>query len=281
MKSFLIMSLLVFSFQIQAQESAAPTAVSPSASSEDLQKSFQKEYVYLASQKAALSQQKNRLQQGFAQRITTAKVQTTALQKELVQLSGDNDDNHEYLSNLERRKKELQKRGSSMETTYKKATKSLAEFQAGLHFESQNQKMDVNAPEDLKFEDFEALINKSAQVLESAAGVETFQSSFIDMDGKLVEGSITRIGRSAAIGTVQGQHFVLGPNGEGMLKALEASQEPNQPSLNLYVFESLSKMAQMRKPGGWTEKLADLSPILFLATMLLLVLGLFVSLIKV
>jgi hypothetical protein len=273
--------ILVFSPLARAEE-AAPAAVNtPAAHEEELRKSFQREYVYLVSQKEALKKQKAHMEQSFNQRVSSAKAQTNALQKELVRLSSENDENHEYLANLERRKKDLQKRGSSMESTYKKANKSLAEFDAGLHFEGAPAKVDVNAPEEMKFEDFDPIIARTSELLASSAKVESFPASFVDMNDKLVEGTVTRIGRSAAIGTIKNEHFVLGPNGEGLLKALEVSEAPNKPSLNLYVFESIHKMAKIKKMGGVVEKLADLSPILFLGMMLMMVFGLFLALVRV
>jgi Skp family chaperone for outer membrane proteins len=274
--------MIALSFTSAHAEEAATPAPSISANSEEgLRKSFQREYVYLVSQKEALSKQKNQMQQSFQKRISEAKGQTQALQKELVRLTAQNDDSHEELMSLEKRKKELQKRGSSLENTYKKALKSTNEFEAGLRFQSAGNKKDEVPPENLQFADFDAMFEKNMATLEASTQVETFPGAFLDQKDKLVEGTVTRIGRNAAIGTVGDAHFVLGPNGEGLLKALEKSRPPESPSLNVYIFDSLNKVAKLQKQGGFMEKLADLSPLLFLSLMLMLVVGLFSSLLRV
>lgn len=271
----LILTLLV-TFQASAQEAASPEV----SGEESLQKSFQREYVYMSSQKQALKNQKTQLEKNFQQRISGLKGQTQSLQKELVSLTSQNDEQHELLMSLEKRKKDLQKKGSSLENTFKKARNSSLEFAKSLHFEAP-EKSEVVVPEALSFDDFEKLMGESAQLLEASAQTESFPGSFLNQQGDLVEGTITRIGRSAAIGSVKGQHFVLGPNGEGLLKALEVAAAPTSRSLNLYLFESLHRAAKIQRQGGWVEKLADLSPLLFLGLILFLVAGLFGALIKV
>jgi hypothetical protein len=282
--SFLKILSIVFIFgatsTLHAEESApAPTAAA--SSEEGLRKSFQREYVYLVSQKEALSKQKAQMQQSFQKRIGEAKGQTQFLQKELVRLTAQNDEVHEELMNLEKRKKDLQKRGSSLENTYKKAQKSTAEFSSGLHFQAAPNKKDEVPPENLKLADFDGVFENNLATLEASAQVETFPGTFLDPNEKLVEGTLTRIGRNAAIGTVGDTHYVLGPNGEGLLKALEKSKAPQESSLNVYIFDSLSKVARLQKQGGFTEKLADASPLLFLTLMLFLVGGLFTALLRV
>jgi len=280
-KNTLFILLIAVVHAAAIAEEAAPPAPTSASSEDDLRKSLQREYVYLVSQKEALSKQKGQLTSSFNQRIGAAKSQTESLQKELVKLTTENDDNHEYLMNLERRKKDLEKRGSSLESTYKKSQKSLAEFDAGLRFEAPPQKSEVSVPEDLKFSNFDDSINRASELLVAATRVESFPSSFLDLNEKLVDGTVTRIGRSAAIGSTKNAHYVLGPSGDGLLKALEVSKPPGSRSLTVYIFESLNKIAKVKKAGGFTEKLADLSPILFLAVMLMLVAGLFVVLIRI
>ena len=278
MKNLFVFGFILFSIFARADE-AVP--VNTASSEEGLTQSFQREYVYLSSQKAALQKQKVQLQKSFQDRIGGAKSRTQSLQKEVVVLSSQNDEQHELLMSLEKRKKELQKKGFSLENTFKKAKTSVRDFEQGMRFEASAKPAEVVAPEDLKFDDFEQIIEQAADLLTASTQVETFPGSFLDLNGQLTEGTITRVGRVAAIGTVKDSHFVLGPNGEGLLKALEATSAPTKTSLNVYIFESLNKTAKIQRVAGWTEKLADLSPLLFLGIILLLVAGLFGALIKV
>jgi hypothetical protein len=279
MKKFIV--ILILSFQsLASAQSSEENAPTPSTE-ESLQKSFQREYVYMTSQKQALLKQKQQVEKNYQDRIANAKSRTQFLQKDLVQKSSLNDEQHEILLSLEKRKKDLQKKDSSLESTYKKAQISVSDFSSGLRFEPAAKKTDVVVPADLKFEDFEKVVEKAVEVLEASTKVESFPGSFLDLEGELTEGTVTRVGRAAAIGSVKDNHYVLGPNGEGQLKALEATSAPTSSSLNLYVFESLHKAAKIQRQGGFIEKLADISPLLFLGLILLLVAGLFGALIKV
>ncbi len=274
-KCFLILMTLL------ATSVFAEEAPSTETAEETLNKSFQREYVYMTSQKQALQKQKATMLQNFQERIGAAKSKTQSLQKELVAQSSRNDEDHELLLSLDKRKKDLQKKGSSLENTFKKANNSVKEFEQGLRFEPLAKSIEAEAPENLKFEDFDKVIDKAADLLASSTQVEAFPGSFLDLEGNLTEGTITRVGRVAAIGSTKDAHFVLGPNGEGLLKALEATESPVRASLNLYIFESLNKAAKIQREAGVLEKLADWSPLLFLGLILMLVAGLFGALIKV
>lgn len=276
------MKYLLLSFTLLITTAAQAQEAQPIGSGEEtLQKSFQREYVYMTSQKQTLQKQKATLLQNYQERIGFAKTKTQNLQKELVLQTSQNDQAHELLQSLDKRKKELQKKGSSLENTFKKAHTSVKEFEQGLRFEPVAKNTEIETSEDLKFEDFEVVIDQAAHLLTSSTQVETFPGSFLDLNGNLAEGTITRVGRVAAIGSTKEAHFVLGPDGEGLLKALEATAAPTRTSLQLYIFESLNKAAKIQRDAGFTEKLADWSPLLFLGLILLLVAGLFGALIKV
>ncbi len=288
--SQIVFALLIFTSFIltttsaKAEESVPSIKVSNSA--EDLTEAFQREYTYLASQKSALSEQKKNLEKNLNQKIAAVKQQITKAQKEVVWLSAENDDSHEYLMTLDKRKKDLQKRESSLESVYKKAHTSLTEFKNGLYFDSESGKTasiknDQIVPEDLKLQDFESLVKESKEILQTSHQTEDFPSSFLNAEDKLVDGTVTRIGQSAAIGFSKGEYFVLGPDGKGMLKALQKTDKPESLHSSVYVFDSLNEIAEVKKIGGFTEKLADLSPILFLGMMLMMVLGLFMAMIRV
>ncbi len=300
LQTSILLALTAMTCGLQAEEIKSATdqgtfkSTSSTTSADDLTDAFQREYTYLISQKAALESQKKKLEKNLNQKISTTKQQTTQSQKDLVWLSAENDESHEYLLTLERRKKDLQKRESSLESVYKKAEKSLGEFKSGLYFEtglahSTTRRMEGVVPTELKVEDFDRIMKESKDLLFASTQIEAFPSSFLNADDKLVDGTVTRIGRSAAIGFIKNksktksdqEYFVLGPDGKGMLKALETSVKPKSETSSLYVFDSLNKIAEVKKHGGFTETLADLSPILFLGMMLMMVLGLFIAMIRV
>jgi hypothetical protein len=288
-KTWIVLGITLIAFLSSAEEPINTSPTMTTVGSDELTQSFQREYTYLISQKSALTEQKKKLEKSLNQKIDSIKQQTAQAQKNLVWLSAENDESHEYLLNLERRKKDLQKREFSLESVFKKAQKSLSEFKTSLYFEMNASKGDESIPVELKFEDFENLMSESNELLQASVQVEDFPSSFLNTEDKLVDGVVTRFGRSAAIGFSKDEYFVLGPDGKGLLKALSTTVKPKAESANdsitssisLYIFDSINKMAEVKKHGGLTEKLADLSPILFLGMMLMMVLGLFVAMIRV
>lgn len=277
----LVLISLLYVFAAHAQDGTVPASPAVNAP-QDLQQAFQKEYVYLASQKQALLSIQKQTEQTLRSQARTLKAQATAQQSELVGITTKNDEQHEYLMSLEKRKKELERKGSSLENSYKKSQMMIQELQAGLKFEITKEKEStVIVPEDLKISTFEDAFNKTNQLIASSSKTETFDGSFLTSDDKLVEGSITRFGRSAAIGTIGETHYALAPNGTGLLKAIASAENPRGAFAHLFVFDNLLKEAKIKHQAGFTEKLADFSPLLFLGLILFLVAGLFSALIKV
>lgn len=275
---FITLSVVVMSLTaVHAQE-----AKSPVAAPEDLMQAFQKEYVYLASQKQALSTLQSKSVDSLKKQSQAFKAKTMSLQSEVVALSSKNDERHEYLMSLEKRKKELEKKGSSLENSYKKAHALIQEMQLGLKFSVQKEKESTSVvPEDLKISSFDGLVSQAQGLIAASSTTESFQGAFLNQEDKLVEGTITRFGRSAAIGTVDDQHFVLAPNGNGLLKALAMAESPSSAFAHLFIFDNLLKEAQVKHKASFIEKIADFSPLIFLGMILLLVGGLFTALIKV
>lgn len=279
MKSILvILSLLCGSaFAQTSPETQAAVASTPT----DLQHAFQREYVYLASQKQALLSLQKQTEQSLRSQSRELKERAGSLQTQLVATVSKNDEQHEYLMSLEKRKKKLEKKGSSLENTYKKSQTMIREMEAGLKFELSKEKEVVTAPEDLKISSFDEVFAKTNELISSSARTHSYSGSFLNAEDKLVEGVITRFGRSAAIGSIGDEHFVLAPNGNGLLKSLAMSESPQGAFAHLFVFDNLAREAKMKHTAGITEKLADFSPLLFLALILFLVAGLFSALIKV
>lgn len=276
-------SLFVLMFSIQGFAQTAPTEGGAAVNAPtDLTQAFQREYVYLASQKQALLNLQKQTEQTLRAQARDLKAQATSLQSQVVAVSSKNDEQHEYLMSLEKRKKELEKKGSSLENSFKKSQAMIREMETGLKFEIPKEKESTGvAPEDLKISSFDEIFNKTNQLISSSARTQSYTGSFLDKDDKLVEGEITRFGRSAAIGSQGDAHFVLAPNGNGLLKALAESEDPKGAFAHLFVFDNLAKEAKIKHSSGITEKLADFSPLLFLALILFLVAGLFSALIKV
>lgn len=274
----LLVAIFYSSNGFSQADSAALSANTPSS----LQEAFQKEYIYLASQKQALLNLQKQTDSTLKLQTNELKSSATKTQNQVVAISSKNDEQHEYLMQIEKRKKELEKKGSSLENSYKKALSMIQSMESGLKFEiSKDKETSVLVPEDLKISSFEDVFNKANSLIASTTQTQSFEGSFLNTEDKLVEGTITRFGRSAAIGSIGDAHFVLAPNGSGLLKALLTTESPKSAMAHLFVFDNLAKEAKIKHPAGFVEKIADFSPILFLSLILLLVGGLFAALIKV
>lgn len=251
---------------------------SAAALSQNLDQSFQQEYVYLTSQKEALQRQKAQMEASFAERLRKSKAQVGEMQRQLTQLTATNDERHEELLLLEKQKKELLKRGHSLESTFKKASETLAEFKRQLRFENtkDKEKPNVVIPETLAVSDLSPIFAEANTLLRSSARVEVFQGYYLDQKDELKQGEVLRLGRVAAFLNQSGEKVLLGPSGTGLLKTLEPAQGGQA-----YVFENMAETARIQKAATFVEHLADASPIIFLSLMLMMVAGLFVVLVRI
>lgn len=238
---------------------------------------FEREYGYLIAQKEALTRQRRTMQGSIEARRMAAEREVSRMQRELTRLAADNDESHERLSDLEKRKREIQRQSLSLESTYGRATQGLLRFEKGLHFELAKEKAEARFPREIRLGELGPLFHRAAALLASSGGVETFNGVFLDDRGRLTEGQVTRLGRVAAFTQTGGQDRMLGPDGLGQLKVIEGSGDGGA----VFIFDDMTVPARLLRPAGLVERLADLGPLLFLGLMFLLVAGLFVALVRI
>jgi hypothetical protein len=243
---------------------------------DDLSKAFQSEYVYLASQKEALARQKIQMEQSYVKRTADAKARVLKLQKEVSRITAQNDEKHESLLELERMKKELSRRGTSLESTFKKASKSIADAEKGLRFESNKDKVEIIPPLEMKMSHLGPIFKRADELLRASSRSETYEGFYLNAEDKLSQGKVTRLGRVAAFVNDQKGDLMLGPNGSGSLKALDLAS-----GASVFVFDNMNEAARLQRPATVIERIADMGPLLFLGLMLLMVAGLFFVLIKI
>lgn len=245
---------------------------------QQLEQSFQQEYVYLTSQKESLTRQKTEMEAAMVARLRKTQAQVSEMQRRLTRLMATNDEKHEELLVLEKQKKELQKRGTSLESTYKKAIDTLADFERQLRFENpkDKQKAPASVPENITLADLGPTFAKADLLLRSSARPETFTGYFLDGEDALKKGEVTRLGRVAAFLQKDGKKMILGPSGTGTLKFLEEAH-----GQQTFIFDNLNEEARIQKAATIVERLADIGPIFFLGLMLLMVTGLFLVLVRI
>ena len=246
------------------------------APSAELEKAYSREYVYMASQKAALLEQKKTMDNKYQDRIAKAKAEVLKLQQSLARLTAANDERHELLTGLEKRRKELDRRGRSLEATAKKATQILHEFEYGLQFRSGKDSPFREPAADLKIADLGPLFAKARDQLSAASEQRPFRGAYLDENLNLREGEMLRLGRVAAFLNRNGQSLALGPDGLGAMKLL-----PQVKAGSVYIFDSLGEAAKVQHAASMMERLADFGPLVFLFLILLLVAGLFMAMVRI
>lgn len=241
----------------------------------DLEKSFQIEYSYLISQREALLRQKKMMEKKFDERIGLVKNRLDMAQKELAKMTVKNDDESEALAGLDKKRRDLNRGETSFEAIYRKSAKVLNEAERSLRFQERQEKAEVIAPAGPGVGSLSPIFSRSKKLLEALASSERFSGYYLDEQDTLRRGEVTRLGQVAAF--LSGQHgmTMLGPSGNGTLKALNRSTD------SFYVFDNLYEAAQFKLPGTWVERLADSGPALFLLMMLGVVAGLFFVLVKI
>lgn len=245
------------------------------AESVDLEKSFQTEYSYLISQREALLRQKKLTEKKFEERIGLAKNQLERAQRELAKISVKNEDEAEALAGLDRKRRDLNRGETTFEATYRKSVKILNEVERSLRFQERQEKEDILVPAGPVVESLSPIFSRSKKLLEDLASSERFSGYYLDEKNTLRKGEVTRLGQVAVFLGGQHEMTMLGPIGNGTLKAL------NRSANSFFLFDNLYEAAQLKLPGTWVERLADLGPALFLLMMLGVVAGLFFVLVKI
>lgn len=257
---------LTFNLSAQAEENTITT----------LDQAFQREYVYLTSQREALRRQKETIDKNMSARVTRLKAEVERLQTEWTRLSVSNEELQDNLNNLEKKRREITKNNGSVQSIYRKASKTLNAVEKAMRFEvTDNDDLDLS-PESKNLENLTDIFRRSAELLNASSQRDEFHGAYLDQQSQLASAKITRLGRVAAFIDKADQRHLLAPNGQGILKVLETTNKTSA-----YFFENLREASVLKKPATWVERLADFGPLIFLSMMLLLVAGLFAVMVKI
>lgn len=206
----------------------------------DLEKSLQTEYSYLISQREALLRQKKLTEKKFDERIGVVKNRLDMAQRELAKMTINNDDGSEALAGLDKKRRDLNRGETSFEAIYRKSVKGLNEAERSLRFQERQEKAEVIAPTGPGVASLSSIFSRSKRLLEALASSERFSGYYLDEQNTLRRGEVTRLGQVAAF--LSGQHgmTMLGPSGNGTLKALNRSTDSFYLFDNLYYMRRLS-----------------------------------------
>lgn len=239
-----------------------------------LDEAYQREYMYLTSQRMALKRQSVKSRENFRRRIQRLRAQVEKLQTQVTQLSVQNDHMQEDWMELEKMRKQAKGRHSSLVNVLETAQARLKEVEGELAL-SPLEKSQMTNMEPAVVEDFASVVKRSLDLLRRSSESQTIDGVYLSESQELERAPIRRTGRVAAFVEGQESRLILGPDGQGNLKVLERTTGAAN-----YFFDDWSNSARIEKAATWLESLADLGPLLFLAVMLFLVAGLFVALVR-
>lgn len=262
------------------------------ANESEIQQAFQKEYAFLVAQKESLVKQKRQLEESTSRSQAELEAKLRIGERELAAAQSENERLFEEVQTLERKKREEQGRESALLSLWKRADRNVKEAAHALSFRPEKLEIEASAPEKLVLPDIARLGKEAVTLLQRSASTEEFVGTYLTEDNRLREGTIVRLGRVAAVAIGDSGVKMLGPDGEGRLKVLDLEpgsavleflKGASQPSLlvPVYLFQNLQDRASIRRPGGFTESIADAFPVIFLAALFAMVGWLFYQLARI
>lgn len=265
-------------------------SISPAFANEELQQAYQKEYAFLVAQRESIQRQTQQMEETSAKNLRLMEAKLKEGERELAISQSTNEKNFEEIQTLERRRREELGRDAVLASLWKRADRQVKEATHSLNFSPEKLEIDSLPPENLSLQDLGMLGKEALEVLKKSSMVEEFRGTYMNSNKKLVEGTIVRFGRVAAVALREGNATTLGPDGDGRLQEMESKDSAAVMAflkseaagmVPLYLFQSMRERASIRKPGGPMEAVADLAPALFLALLFGMVGWLFFQLAKV
>jgi len=274
MKILIVLAFLFTAFQGHAQSTASVE--------DDLLKAYQREYAFLAAQNESLKAQARKVADQQRKKLQEAQTAIRQLEARVVASQSESDQLFEEVQLLERRRKDEIARESTIQNLWKRMKKSIAENRLALEFSS-DAVVEEPPHDSVKIADLVTLSQEALAVLRQSGSPAQITNAYLNENDELVEGKVLRVGRVAAFSLNDDGYGLLGPGRDGHLKRIEKIQTPSVDAslVPLYAFESLKEKVKLKKPAGWVEKLADISPILFLGILFMMVGWLFAKLARI
>ncbi|GAB4189244.1 MAG: MotA/TolQ/ExbB proton channel family protein [Wenzhouxiangellaceae bacterium] len=218
-------------------------AADPAQAQADLEAAYQREYAFLAAQKAELERQLQAFRQSADAAVSEAEGAIDGLEGRVVGMQNRADRMNDLLTEADRRITDISDQRGVLDATYLQASSTLE--QEGLDGFTG---ADFNSASDV--DKIEQIFTSAADLITQSGQVRREPGAFFLTDGSEVQGTLIRVGNVAAYGVSQRGAGVLAPAGEGRLKlwpeqaedtakAIASGQAP-QP-LKIFLFESLLK----------------------------------------
>ena len=254
---------------VNSADSEAPVAppvpaVNPEKAMTDLQQAYQKEFAFLAAQKADLEARVTAFQQRATNEANQAETRIDSLQGSIVGLQSRADRINDLLTEADRNIESIEDNRGTLEATYQQAKSTLEQISDDL--------IDANLFENSDDLSKIALIfGTAAEQLNELGTVRSEPGKFYLVDGTEATGNIIKVGNIAAYGVSNAQSEaanagVLAPAGEGRYKlwnnetaeqaqALLKGGAPN--NLPIFLYETLNKSIEETEKRGVIGTIED------------------------
>lgn len=240
LKFFIIVGLLTPSFQSFC---LGGTRVNTDIKSDDfLNRSYQKEYIFLDTERRSVTKQLNHLKELKNKEVTRHTKTIEQLQFKLTQLRLENENLEKRLSDHENSIEQAKNEKSVIDNMLYQARTTL-----GIEA---SQKPDTLPADDLK-----ATFQQGFEFLNRAQRLQSRVEGYFLQDGKQVKGDVLSIGQVAAFGLDKDHGGALVPMGEGRLRlwinqkgrGIDNLQNQSGVTRDFYFFESRSSTVRTPK----------------------------------
>ena len=242
----------------QAQQQPPPPP-DTSASIDELQQAYQKEFAYLQAQKRELSQRLERLRKDYKQAENEAETRIARIEGEVSGLQSRADRLNQQLTEADRKIASIEENRQVLNATFTQADATLQEYDI--------ERLDGEAFQDLDDENkIRSLFSAGIDLLDRLRGLRVQQGKFYLEDGTEVTGRILHVGQVAAYGVSPQGAGLLAPAGEQKFKlwdrgtaetarAVIAGSAPD--SLPVFLFESLTQPIEKGDDRGLIGTIQD------------------------
>ncbi|MFW5967573.1 MAG: MotA/TolQ/ExbB proton channel family protein [Persicimonas sp.] len=229
-------------------------AVPSTAVAEDerssLEEAYKKEFAYLESQKKALEDRLEELDDRQVDSVDEARGEVEQLESKLLRLRDENERLEETVAEVEREADSGDEGQASVSSTLEQANATLEPWdrQVEVPDDDDDQQEAAGA--------IDELFSTGAALVEEHHTVRSESGEFFGPEGEQLEGELILVGNIAAYGVSDSAARALVPAGEGRLKlskeesaatarALAAGEDPD--TLNMFLFESRDEAVEERE----------------------------------
>ncbi len=220
--------------------------VPASASAQDLERAYQKEFVYLQAQKTALTERVAQLEREISQQTGAEEGAIVSLQNRLVSLQLQAETLEGELAEAERNATRTDEHSESLLAVFEQADASLDKYG-----------VEVGEPgETVDAAELKSLFAAAGPVLDDASTVRRQPGSFFLPDGRQVDGELVHVGRIATYGVAEEAAGALAPAGDDHLKLWPAdaaatartfARGDSPDTLKIFLYESVEKAVEEQK----------------------------------